>query len=1056
MREQRIRDISASVEIPEPGQLVRVRERRYVVVSVSPSEIRPPTPEFTNRAPSNFVQLSSIDDEGLGERLDVVWELEPGAQVIERNALPDPVGFDDPGRYDAFLNAVRWGAISSADPTTLQAPFRSGIEIEDYQLDPLVRALRMPRANLLIADDVGLGKTIEAGLVIQELLLRNRARTVLIICPSSLQLQWRDQMRDKFGLEFRVVDAETVKELRRTRGIHSNAWGHFPRLIASIDYVKRDAPLRRLRERLPGDGTPTYPRTFDLLIVDEAHNLAPASMGRYAVDSRRTQTLRLLAPHFEHKLFLSATPHNGYRESFTALLELLDDQRFARGVDPDPMQLSAIMVRRLKSELKRKWDGSPRFAERRVIHIPVAWTDAERRVHRTLQRYTELRHANATGQTEMFAAEFVLKLLKKRLFSSPSAFAVTLTRHVETVSGKGTRAAQTELRHLRRQFDAVDEDFGNDGDYEVATNDAVMTASASFTPLTDEERGLLKDLQQFAEREAERADTKAASFLDWLARIVRPGGAWAKERVIIFTEYRATQNYLMAMLASCGLAGPERVALLYGGMPGDDREAIKAAFQASPDLSELRILLATDAASEGIDLQNHCHRLVHYEIPWNPNRLEQRNGRVDRHGQRAPEVLIHHFVSAGFERGVDSDRPPGDLDGDLEFLMRAALKVEQIREDLGKVGPVIARQVEEAMLGRRRRLDTAQAERDAEAPKRLLRFERDLQKSIAGFAQQLRDSIRTLNLTPTEVANVVRVGLELAGQPQLIPLRIDGVMAPCFRLPLFRGAWAAARVGIEHPHTKEERPILFDGTAAAGRDDVVLAHLNHRLVQMCLQLLRAEVWKVGSAQKLYRVTTRRVPGRTLDAPCVLAHGRLVVLGGDRYRLREDIIVAGGRIDEGARLRRLTLEELTRLSEAPTVDGASETTRSSFAHDVWPRIREPLWRLLEARKTEITRSIEDRMTAMADDEVTRMKSILGSLKQQIEEELARTGPIQLDLFDEPERDQYRRDRDALRRRAERIPAEMEQEEVALRERYANPTPYLFPVGVTFLIPDHLDR
>src|SRR5204863_8451269 len=140
-----------------------------------------------------------------------------GAGIIEDVPLPKPTGLDDPTTLDAFLDAVRWGAASSADVKSLQAPFRSGIDIEDYQLDPVVRAIRMPRANLLIADDVGLGKTIEAGLVIEELILRHRARTVLVVCPASLQIKWRDEMREKFGLEFRIVDTDLLKQLRRSR-----------------------------------------------------------------------------------------------------------------------------------------------------------------------------------------------------------------------------------------------------------------------------------------------------------------------------------------------------------------------------------------------------------------------------------------------------------------------------------------------------------------------------------------------------------------------------------------------------------------------------------------------------------------------------------------------------------------------------------------------------------------------------------------------------------------------------------------------------------------------
>ncbi|MGZ3355048.1 MAG: SNF2-related protein, partial [Isosphaeraceae bacterium] len=259
----------AATSPPESGQLVNVRSRRWVVNEVQASQISPRPLEPTASKPQHLVSLHSVEDDALGEELQVVWEIEPGAKLIEKVALPEPTGFDSPDRLDAFLDAVRWGAASTADLRNIQAPFRSGIDIEDYQLDPVVRAIQMPRVNLLVADDVGLGKTIESGLVALELIIRHRARRVLVVCPASLCVQWRDQMRDKFGLDFRIVDSELMRDLRRKRGIHVNPWGHFPRLITSIDFLKRERPLRLFRETLPAEGESIYPRRYDVLIVDE-------------------------------------------------------------------------------------------------------------------------------------------------------------------------------------------------------------------------------------------------------------------------------------------------------------------------------------------------------------------------------------------------------------------------------------------------------------------------------------------------------------------------------------------------------------------------------------------------------------------------------------------------------------------------------------------------------------------------------------------------------------------------------------------------------------------
>src|ERR1039458_6089637 len=861
------------VSCPEVGQLVVVRKRPFVVVEIVPSAVNPAT---AGKVTSHLLKLSSVEDDGLGEELDVVWELEPGTSIHEKSTLPEPASFDDPKRLQAFLDAVRWGAISQSDDRALHSPFQSGIEIDDYQLDPVVRALSMPRVNLLIADDVGLGKTIEAGLVVQELILRHRVRSVLIVCPSSLQLQWRDEMRDKFGLEFRIVDSEGISQLRRKRGIHVNPWGHFPRLITSIDFLKRERPLRSFRETLPAGEEAAYPRPYDLLIVDEAHNVAPSGRGQYATESMRTLAIRALTPHFEHKLFLSATPHNGYRESFAALLELLDNQRFARAADWSPAQLEAVMVRRMKNELKLRWDGSRRFAERRVKHLEVPYTEEERKGHRALQEYTALRAKNASTAEERFASEFVLKLLKKRLFSSPAAFELTLGKHVASLGGR--KAVGSWQRELADYGD----DYPDADQYESETGDVVGSASQALSPLSQEERKLLKRLTDFAARSSQRPDSKAQKLIDWLGQNLKVKGSWNAERVIIFTEYRATQKWLYDLLARHGFAEEGRLELIYGGMPSDQREPIKAAFQASPADAAVRILLATDAASEGVNLQNHCSKLIHFEIPWNPNRMEQRNGRVDRHGQKADEVQIFHFVGQGFGSAEMAGKV-GDLEADLEFLMRAALKVETIREDLGKVGPVIASQVEEAMLGKRNRLETDKAEREAEPVRRMLKFERDLRKQLAKLAAQLHETKRELNLTPEHVENMVRVALELAGQPPLVPTEVKGIWpdplgmrktCPVFRLPAMSGSWTQCAEGLAHPHTHVIRPIVFDADLAAGRDDVVLVHLNHRLVQMCLRLLRAEIWNLGNTGKrLSRVTACVVADSVLSNPVIIAHGR---------------------------------------------------------------------------------------------------------------------------------------------------------------------------------------
>ena len=178
-------------------------------------------------------------------------------------------------------------------------------------------------------------------------------------------------------------------------------------------------------------------------------------------------------------------------------------------------------------------------------------------------------------------------------------------------------AQKINIGILRRQLEPVEEEFDNDERYEEASQDAISTASELFEQLTTEEKELLSKMKTWAEKAERKPDSKANELLTWLEKNIKPNGEWSRERVVIFTEYRATLNWLQQILASAGYSGDGRLMTLYGGMESEKREAIKAAFQASPDESPVRILLATDAASEGIDLQNHCHRIIHMEIPWN-------------------------------------------------------------------------------------------------------------------------------------------------------------------------------------------------------------------------------------------------------------------------------------------------------------------------------------------------------------------------------------------------------------------------------------------------------
>ena len=1039
-RDEIIRAISVSP--PEPGQLVEVRRRQWVVAEVHAS-----TGDYNRTTRQHYLKLSSIDEDSLGEQLEVVWEIEPGAHVVERAGLPAITGQDDTAELEAFLDAVRWGAATNADRGFLQAPFRSGVSIEDFQLDPLVRAIHMARANLLIADDVGLGKTIEAGLVMQELLLRHRARTVLVVCPASLQEKWRVEMLEKFGLEFKVVNTDYIKELRRHRGIHANPWTSFPRLITSVDWLKSGDALRALRDVLPPRAG--YPRKFDVLVVDEAHNVAPAGSFHYVLESQRTRLIRAISPHFQHRLFLTATPHNGYTQSFTSLLELLDDQRFSRNILPDEKQLSQVMIRRLKTDLVDR-KGNPMYPTRNLQALPVPFTARERAIHKTLDTYCRSRERTCRDSGAV-GAKFVNGLLKKRLFSSPAAFASTLEKHFDMIAYREVADAPNPLegRILRKAILKAEEDYADDAEVEAAQVEAVEEATRRTEPLTPDERRLLDEMRSWARDAKHRVDSKARALLDWIDGNLKTDGDWNARRVILFTEYRTTLQWLHEILATRGYGG-DRLDIIHGGVRHDDREVIKAAFQANPQDAAIRILLATDAASEGIDLQNHCNCLIHVEIPYNPNIMEQRNGRIDRHGQKQNEVLIWHPVDGGNARH-------DTLGGHKDDIMRALRKLDAMRKDMGSVNPVIAPQMAGLIEGSQSDLDTQEAEMRAAHARRFVRAERQLQERIVRLHERLQETRIDFHLTPDRIYHAVKTGLALASKPPLSPVKHDDTPeGAVFKMPALTGSWARCLEGLRHPHTQKQRPITFDHEVAKNRDDVVLVHLNHRLVQMCLQLMRAEVWAQNDVKKLHRVDVRKLPDTVLASPALAVVSRLVVTGGTHHRLHEELTVSGGYFRAGAFAREARVTLVNQWLDEASPHRVGEDSFSTLAREFAVH-RDRILRAVEARSADRLRNLQNTLQNRMRQEIENITTVMDELARAIEEELrAGSKPEQLELFTDAERTQLRRDVEALEARLARLPEEKDREVEAIESLYRDFVARTFPVAVVFLLPESKSR
>ncbi|HZO66584.1 MAG TPA: DISARM system SNF2-like helicase DrmD [Kribbellaceae bacterium] len=1027
------------------GALVAVRGQRWVVSDV----------EAGDR--SHLVSLQSVEDGRYGETLDVIWEVEPGRRVLPSRPLPEVAehGFDPPERLAAFLDAVRWSAVTSADVKTLQAPFRSGVAIEDYQLEPVARAVDAPRVNLLLADDVGLGKTIEAGLVTQELLLRHRGRRVMIVCPAGLTLKWRDEMAEKFGLDFTIIDTERCAVVRRTHGSAANPFEVYPLSIVSLPWLRGQKAQRLLDEMLPPGG-PSYPRTFDLLILDEAHHVAPAAPKQvYAVDSQQTKLIRRLAPHFTHRLFLSATPHNGYRASFTALLEILDNQRFARGVEPDKTAVREAVVRRLKRDIVNA-DGTPRFPQRLARAIPVSYPEDERQVHDLLKEFAALRRKRLTSQRGHKATDLVTLLLKKRLFSSPAAFAHTVAVYLETLRGRTGAPSQPAGDDIPEWLEDF---FGESATYDdeqlaEAEDDALGRTRPMQPDATTEEIALLERMERWALAHEAQPDAKARALLEYLQAICRPDRThWTNERVVVFTEYRDTQRWLAELLRQEGLAG-QALAQLHGGLATDEREQLRLAFQADPTEHPVRILLATDAASEGIDLQKHCHRLVNYDIPFNPNKLEQRIGRIDRYGQtQTPDV--RHFVGTGWGHAVDS------YEADLEFLSRVAIKVARMEEDLGSVNAVLAEAVLRRMLGETVESDVDTAGRAASE----LPAESNVGEQVRQLRRNLDETVAELGMTPSAVKRVVDTALDLARQQ---PLRkhiddrylVDGL----FTVPPLTGSWQRATAGLTEKLQRDDEPprqlpVTFDPSVAKGRDEVILAHLGHPLVAMSTRLLRAAV--SNSDIGLHRVAAVVSDDPALEDVLVGAYSRFVLVGADGVRLHEEVLYAGGWAPEQGRFRRLeNLGTLKGILDRALSGGtpASGTVQSRLAAR-WPRVVDGLLAAIDWRTATRQESLGRKLTQRRDAEQARIIANLEQFAATLRGALATDDADAEDaLFSRAEvaksKDelaQFRRDRQSWDQRLRGLAAERDRELEAIATRYRDPQPHSFPVAVIFVVP-----
>lgn len=1034
--------------LPQTGQIVRVRSRQYLVQEVIPGP---------NSGDQTLVRLNCVEDDAQGESLEVLWECEIDAEIRQATSWDDVAkrGFDPTRTFAAYLNTLRWNCVTATDPKLFQAPYRAGIEVMAYQLEPLRKALQMPRVNLFIADDVGLGKTIEAGLIVRELLLRQKVRTVVVACPPSVVLQWRDELEQRFGLTFVVFDRAYVAEKRRELGYSVNPWNTHSRFLISHALLRDETYAAPLRDWLGPF------MQGSLLILDEAHNAAPASGARYAIDSQFTRVVREIAQRFEHRLFLSATPHNGHSNSFSSLLEILDPQRFCRGVAVIPKQRDDVMVRRLKSDLRKIAGG---FPKREPVAIEIAGLpeDApELELSRLLDEYRSLREQRLkdASRSVQTAAALVVTSLQKRLLSSLEAFARTLRVHrrgLETQAAKEAASA-VQLGLLKEAPGSDDDRSDLPEDEAQQEDDAAVEAASRDGGVAAKERKVLDRMTEVAESHRGSADPRLQRLVAWIRASLCPGGAWNDRRVLIFTEYTDTKRYLVEQLEA--EFAPERIGVFHGGMGEQSREEVKRAFNADPARNSLRILVATDAAREGVNLQNYCADLFHFDLPWNPSRIEQRNGRIDRKLQRAAEVRCHYFVL--------TQRPEDRV---LQVLPE---KTERILRELGSMSPVLSRRIEHALAGgitHKNASGLAKAIDKDELPGRqaveeeleAVRAEKQLVQQLEGLRKLLDQSRKHLAFDDAAFREALSCSLDMIGAGPLVggPDRWEFPPVEKFR----DRSWVDTLDTLRTPRTKEQpswewrrtaalRPVVFQDPGSLSGDTVHL-HLEQRVVQRLLGRFRAQGF-------VHDDLSRACIGQSKDAiPRVMLLGRLSLYGANAARLHDEIICVAARwVDSkarkgqlrplgdeaGERAFELLQSALLRSAGSKVDEIVGSRLLASLGRDV-----EELTSYLEAKSQEAAKTAIAQLAKRGEKEAIEMADILAEQRKRIERRELEVQQLELD-FGEEEKRQISADKKHWKRRVQEIAEELRREPVRIRESYVVRAQRLEPVGIVYLWP-----
>lgn len=643
------------------GSLVKTRGREWVVLPESGNDwlvLRP---------------LGGTDQEIAG----VFLPLEGSDVQPATFAAPDPQDVGDFRSCRMLRDAVRLGFRSSAGPFRSFA--RLNVEPRPYQLVPLLMALKLDPVRLLIADDVGIGKTVETGVIARELLDRGEVRRMAVLCPPHLAEQWQNELAEKFHIEAELVLSSTVTRLERGTAVGQSLFDLHPFVIVSTEYIKSPRRREEFLRVCP-----------ELVIVDEAHTCAFSPENRGGRHLRHQLLRDLAAKADRHLILVTATPHSGDEGAFRSLLGLLrpeflnlPEDLSGRANEGKRREVAQHLVQRRRGDIRLYLEADTEFPMREDAEATYTLTSEYKRLFNNVLEYARERVLDNSGSAQRQRVRWWSALaLLRSLASSPAAAAATLRTRSGTVDTE-TAVAADEIgeRAILDMDDADTSEF-----LDVAPG----AQEGDEQPDSDRQR-LLRFARRAEELFGPEQDAKLAGVITVVKQLLKDG-----YQPILFCRFIPTAEYVAAQLRQA-LPNKVEVAAVTGTLPPAERQnRVEQLVQ-----HEQRILVATDCLSEGINLQEHFNAVVHYDLSWNPTRHEQREGRVDRYGQASPAVRALTYY------GLDNQ-----IDGIvLDVLLR---KHQRIRSSLGISVPLpgntseVVKALMEGMMLRGSKVDAQQ------------------------------------------------------------------------------------------------------------------------------------------------------------------------------------------------------------------------------------------------------------------------------------------------------------------------------------------------------------